>query len=164
LTSPADPLRNERAARRALLASQTDAPIECDDCVEDNPLALSITTEGALRCDECQRVRTCTEPYDGHHVARRINDQAFVVPIGSNDHRVLSALWRKWPKAQRDSRGKGPLYGVIAARRGMMDVTQLFLEHEEREIAALVELDAALSATLGDEWWRHLKSPEKDNG
>ena len=160
MISPDDPLRDQRASRKVLLAGLTDAPIECVDCYEDNPLELSLASDGAIRCDECERKRVGTSPIAEHHPARRKNDPNFVVPTGTNDHRVFTALWRLWPKADRESRGRGPLYGFVTARRGILDIQRRCLEHGEREGSFIAYLDQLLRAKLGDDWLPILEAME----
>lgn len=123
-------------------------------CGESRPEAL-ITTERALTCVECRRIKQRSSTQDHHHSAGRANcDKTISIP--ANDHRaILSAAQYEWPMRTLRNPDRSPLLSIAAKTRGTGDHLR-YLSHDVLPGSPefLEQLDQILTQRFGRRWWK----------
>lgn len=144
-------LRVEKALRRL----GTRNP-ECNSCGETNPLVLT-GHEPDIVCYECKQAASGKSTVEKHHVAGQHNDPT-TVPVGANDHRLLSNQQRDWPKETLQNPSGSPLRKAAGALRGFIEWLTLVLDRVLGWIPGFLEqLDEHLTERNGESWWTEME-------
>jgi hypothetical protein len=134
----------------------TRAPVcSAPGCGERHPFALT-GVYPEIHCREHDADRASRSWLEQHHPPGKSNGPD-TVATPANDHAVLSANQRLWPRETLRNPDGSPLLRAAAAVRGWADVLRLILERTIGWVPSFLEqLDDLLRQRLGELWWQEI--------
>jgi hypothetical protein len=132
-----------------------------EGCGETDPRALT-GTDPNIVCYEHRQLADAKTWVEQDHRPGQHNHPA-TTAIPANDHRILSAMQKSWPRDTLRNPDGSPLLKAAACVRGWLDLLRLILERTVGWVPPFLEmLDAWLRERIGDPWWKDFPSAGSD--